>query len=131
MDTALDMLAGAEPMAFVLTADRARSVPFYENVLGLPRVAEDAFAVTFRLANGTPLRLTDLPGHQPSGHTVLGWAVPDIAATVAALKERGVTMTIYEGFGQDADGIWHAPDRSAKLVWFNDPEGNVLSLKQD
>jgi hypothetical protein len=67
----------------------------------------------------------------PSAHTVLGWTVPDIAAAVALLKERGVAMNVYEGFGQDELGIWQAPDRSAKIVWFNDPEGNVLSLKQD
>jgi catechol 2,3-dioxygenase-like lactoylglutathione lyase family enzyme len=127
----MEIVADAEPMVFVLTADRARSVPFYEKVLGLPLVASDPFAVTFRLGNGTPLRLTDLPGHVASAHTVLGWTVPDIAAAVALLKERGVAMNVYEGFGQDELGIWQAPDRSARIVWFNDPEGNVLSLKQD
>jgi len=126
----VSILTDAEPMTFVLTADRAKSRPFYEDVLGLPVVGEDDFAVTFRLANGTPLRLTSLPGHVPSDHTVLGWTVSDIAAAVAELKRKGVAMNIYEGFGQDEDGIWHAPDRSAKLVWFNDPEGNVLSVKQ-
>lgn len=124
-------IAQAQPMVFILTADRAGARVFYEEVLGLPVVAEDPFALTFRLANGTPLRLTDLPGHMASPHPVLGWTVPDIAAAVAELKGRGVAFQIYEGFGQDADGIWEAPDRSVKIAWFADPEGNVLSIKQD
>lgn len=36
----------------------------------------------------------------------------------------------YEGFGQDADGIWSSPDGGAKVAWFADPDGNLLSLTQ-
>lgn len=123
-------LASAPPVNFVLTARREAAKPFYAAALGLPIVGEDDFAVTFALAGGASLRLTDLPGHQPSGHTVLGWTVPDIAASVALLRGRGVTFKVYEGFGQDADGIWTAPGGAAKVAWFVDPDGNVLSLTQ-
>jgi hypothetical protein len=30
---------------------------------------------------------------------------------------------------QDADGIWTAPG-GARVAWFPDPDGNVLSLTQ-
>ena len=30
----------------------------------------------------------------------------------------------------DADGIWTSPDGSAKVCWFDDPDGNNLSLTQ-
>lgn len=31
-------------------------------------------------------------------------------------------------FEQDELGIWTAPDGSAKVAWFEDPDGNLLSL---
>ena len=54
-----------------------------------------------------------------------------IAAVVQTLRDRGVTLTIYEGMGQDELGIWTAPDGKAKVAWFADPDGNVLSLSED
>jgi predicted enzyme related to lactoylglutathione lyase len=126
----MELLQGASPVSFVLTSDRARSKPFYAGALGLKMLAEDDFAVTFGLAGGAIMRLTDLPGHEAQGNTVLGWNVADIHATVAALRERGITFRIYEGFGQDADGIWAPPGGGAKVAWFTDPDGNVLSLTQ-
>lgn len=122
--------AAAQPVCFVLTADRARSKPFYAEVLGLRLLGEDGHAVTFDLGNRTPMRLTDLPGHRPAAATVLGWNVADIAGAVRDLAARGVMFNIYEGFGQDAHGIWSSPDGGARVAWFNDPDGNVLSLTQ-
>ncbi|AOG01095.1 glyoxalase-like domain protein [Blastomonas sp. RAC04] len=122
-------LSSAKPVTFINTASRAASEPFYRDVLGLPFVADDGFAAVFDLP-GAVLRITELQDYQPAPHPALGWMVDDIAATMQALIERGVTPTIYEGFGQDALGIWTAPDGVAKVAWFNDPDGNVLSLTQ-
>ena len=126
----MTLLAAAHPISFVLTANRSAAKPFYAGALGLAIVSEDDFAVTFALAGGATMRLTDLPGHVAQGHTVLGWAVADIGAAVADLRGKGVTFKIYEGFGQDADGIWSPPGGGAKVAWFCDPDGNVLSLTQ-
>jgi hypothetical protein len=41
-----------------------------------------------------------------------------------------VVFTVYEGMGQDGLGIWTSPDGKGKVAWFNDPDGNVLSLTQ-
>ena len=61
-------------------------------------------------------------------HTVLGWAVSDIEASVRAMAAQGIVFNIYPGFGQDDLGIWSAP--GVKVAWFNDPEGNGLSITQ-
>ncbi|MFM5907261.1 MAG: VOC family protein [Novosphingobium sp.] len=122
--------AASAPLCFVLTADRARARPFYADVLGLRVLGEDDHAVTFDLGNRTPMRLTDLPGHKASGHTVVGWHVADIRAVMADLKAKGVTFHLFDGFGQDEDGIWQAPGGGAKIAWFSDPDGNGLSLTQ-
>jgi predicted enzyme related to lactoylglutathione lyase len=120
----------ARPCSFILTANRTAAKPFYAGALGLRIASEDAFAVTFDLGGGAMLRLTDLPDHQPGSHTVLGWSVSDIRVAVAGLRDKGVTFRIYEGFGQDEDGIWTPPGGGAQVAWFADPDGNVLSLTQ-
>ncbi len=124
------ILANSAPVSFILTANRTAAKPFYAGALGLPIVHEDDFAVTFALGSGTTMRLTDLPGHSGQGHTVLGWTVDDIKSAVAELRSKGLTFKIYEGFGQDGDGIWSPPGGGAKVAWFADPDGNVLSLTQ-
>jgi len=123
-------LAQSTPITFVLTADRDRAKPFYAGALGLPILDEDDFAVTFGLAGGATMRLTALPDHKPGNHTVLGWAVADIFAAVAALRAKGLTFKVYDGFGQDENGVWTAPGGGARVAWFTDPDGNVLSLTQ-
>lgn len=122
-------LVSARPIAMITTADRKRAEPFYADTLGLPRSGDDGFAALFDLA-GTTLRLTEVPDYRPTGHPVLGWEVDDIAAVVAALAARGLAMTVYEGLGQDEQGIWTAPDGSCKVAFFADPDGNALSLTQ-
>jgi catechol 2,3-dioxygenase-like lactoylglutathione lyase family enzyme len=126
----MSLPAAAQPVCFVLTANRAAAKPFYADVLGLRIMGEDDHAVTFDLGNRTPLRLTDLPGHMGAGHTVLGWHVGDIKSAVKALRAKGVEFKVYEGFGQDADAIWNSPGGGAAVAWFADPDGNVLSLTQ-
>ena len=124
----MSLPAAAAPVAFILTADRAVTQPFYADVLGLKLIAEEDFGVVFDLGSGATLRLTDLKDHAPGPHTVMGWEVPDIRAAMADLRAKGVRFEIYEGFGQDEEGVWSFQD--TKLAWFNDPEGNNLSLAQ-
>ncbi len=123
------MPPGAKAVTFIVTRDRARSKAFYGGTLGFTLAHEDDFAAVFDL-NGTALRISTVETHTPQPHTVLGWQVPDIAGAVTALRARGVVFTIYQGFGQDALGIWSAPGSGAKIAWFTDPDGNVLSMAQ-
>jgi catechol 2,3-dioxygenase-like lactoylglutathione lyase family enzyme len=123
------LFESAKPIVMIATADRPRAVPFYRDVLGLPMVAEDDYASVFAVA-GVTIRLSTVPGWQPSGHTVFGFEVADAAATARALTALGVTMIRYPGFAQDADGLWSAPGGGAKVGWFLDPDGNNLSIAQ-
>jgi catechol 2,3-dioxygenase-like lactoylglutathione lyase family enzyme len=125
----MSVLSSSGVVTFVLTRDREASKAFYTDTLGLRFVADDPFATVLEM-NGAVLRIVHIDGYQAGPHPVLGWEVADIAATIRALVARGVTMTIYEGFGQDALGVWTSPDGKAKVAWFNDPDGNVLSLAQ-
>jgi catechol 2,3-dioxygenase-like lactoylglutathione lyase family enzyme len=117
------------PVAFVSTADADRAIAFYGGTLGLDLVSRDDFGMFFALGTAL-LRVTPMPDFKAHPHPVLGWDVADIGAAATALKAAGVELTIYEGFGQDELGIWTAPDGKAKVAWFTDPDGNVLSLSE-
>jgi catechol 2,3-dioxygenase-like lactoylglutathione lyase family enzyme len=121
--------AAAKVMTFIVTRDRAVAKKFYGEILGFKQISEDDFAVVFDL-NGTMLRISTVKDHAAPPHTVLGWQVPDIVASVKTLKAKGVTFNVYEGFGQDDLGIWTAPGSTNKIAWFLDPDGNNLSLAQ-
>lgn len=122
------MLSSAKIVAFAPTRDAKAARAFYEGVLGLKLVSEDKFALVFD-ANGTMLRVTIVPPYTPQQFTVLGWDVADIAATVADLSAKGVEFQRYGMPGQDERGIWTSPG-GAKVAWFKDPDGNVLSVTQ-
>jgi catechol 2,3-dioxygenase-like lactoylglutathione lyase family enzyme len=122
------MLAGLPLIAFVSTTDTGRAVHFFRDLLGLKLVSESPFALEFDCA-GTILRVTPVDKVVPAPYTVLGWRVPDIAATVRSLAGAGVHLEKFAGMVQSQDGIWTAPS-GAKIAWFKDPDGNVLSVSQ-
>jgi catechol 2,3-dioxygenase-like lactoylglutathione lyase family enzyme len=122
------MLGSSDLVAFAASADLSRARAFYEGVLGLPVVDQDDFACVFD-ANGTMLRVTAVREVSPAGYTVLGWRVADIEAAVRGLSARGVAFSRFDGMEQDDNGIWTSPG-GAKVAWFTDPDGNVLSLTQ-
>ncbi len=122
------MLGSSKLIAFAPAKDLKRARKFYEKVLGLRFVSEDAFALVFDAA-GIMLRVASVPDFQPAPFTILGWQVSAIEASVRELKERGVSFERYDFMPQDELGIWASPS-GAKVAWFKDPDGNVLSLTQ-
>lgn len=121
-------LRDAALVAFGAITDSARAAAFYVGTLGLTLRYEDDFALVVD-ANGVELRLQKVGAVTPSGFTSLGWQVRDIAAVVTALEERRVTLERYPWFEQDAHGVWQAPS-GARVAWFRDPDGNLLSVAQ-
>ena len=116
-------------MAFAATANPAKAKAFYAGTLGLRLVADDGFALVFDV-HGTMLRVTTVQKVAVAPYTVLGWQVDDIAAAAAELKAAGVEFQRYPGMQQDALGIWDAPGGAARVAWFQDPDGNILSISQ-
>jgi catechol 2,3-dioxygenase-like lactoylglutathione lyase family enzyme len=118
-----------EVMAFVATANPEKSKAFYTEVLGL-KLVEDAWFAIVLMAGNTRMHIEKVKEFTPQPFTVLGWQVPDIAATVASLAAKGVKFERYPGLEQDAAGIWATPDGVGKVAWFKDPDGNTLSLTE-
>ena len=122
------MLANQAIKAFVPTTKPAEAKIFYRDVLGLTLLSEDAYALEFN-SNGTLLRVITVPELTPHPFTAVGWNVDDIVGTIRALNEKGVHCEKYGFMEQDELGIWTSPGR-AKVAWFKDVDGNVLSLTE-
>ena len=97
-------------------------------MLGLLLISEDEYALVFD-AHGTMLRVAIVGEIVLAPYTVLGWQVSDIEATVRALAAKAVKFERYAWMEQDDLGIWSAPS-GAKVAWFKDPDGNLLSISK-
>jgi len=125
----LNKLGTYNIIGFLNIVDVDRAKAFYRDTLGLRLVSEEPpFALVFD-ANGIMLRLGMAKDLTPAHGTVLGWQVPDAAATVRDLEQAGVRFERYERLKQDELGIWTAPT-GARVAWFKDPDGNLLSVSE-
>jgi catechol 2,3-dioxygenase-like lactoylglutathione lyase family enzyme len=122
------MTPSVEAIAFVPSLDLERSSQFFTDVLGLELRELNDFACVLQ-AGSTMLRVTRVEQLTPHPFTVFGLSVPDIRTAAAGLAARGVEPLRYPGLAQDGQGIWAAPD-GALVLWFHDPDRNVLSLTQ-
>jgi len=125
------MLGSMDIIAFVPTRNRDKARPFFEKTLGLRFVSDDQFALVFD-ANGVMVRVVDVSsvaGFEPAPFTILGWNVGDIGKIVRGLGKKGIEFERYPGMQQDPLGVWSSPS-GAKVAWFKDPDGNVLSVTE-
>jgi catechol 2,3-dioxygenase-like lactoylglutathione lyase family enzyme len=98
-----------------------RSIAFYGETLGLPRVSDTEGWPEFQLGENVSLYLVDPTniGREFEGpHTSsIALRVPDVEAAQRALEAKGV-----EFFGEPFDtGVCH-------MAIFRDPDGNTLML---
>ena len=123
----MGILESAKPAIIICTRDRARAIAFYHDILGLTVAYEDSFAAVFNIG-GVTLRVSIVADFTPHEHTILGFTVPDVAATVKALRGKGVIFNTYQHLRQYELGVWTAPGGVVGVAWFKDPDGNVLSV---
>ena len=123
------MLHEAQVIGFVPTRDAEAARTFYEGVLELEFVSDVGFAMVFRMADGTMMRVVRVGAFTPATFTILGWAVTGITEKARALAARGVAALRFSSLEQDADGVWTAPSGD-RVLWFKDPDGNTLSFSE-
>jgi hypothetical protein len=122
------MLSDKKLKAFIPTINPVKAKKFYMDILGLTLLSEDNYALEFN-ANGTLLRITTVEKLNPQPFTVLGWDVDNIVFLIESLVSKGVIFERYNFFEQDNLGIWTSPS-GAKVAWFKDTDGNLLSLTE-
>jgi catechol 2,3-dioxygenase-like lactoylglutathione lyase family enzyme len=114
----------SSPIVAVSAIDRARA--FYQDILGLEIVDDSMGDVLVFRTGDTSLIVyrSDFAGTNKANAVV--WGVGDeIEPIVANLKAKGAVFEHYEGMGLKGD--IHV-DGAMKMVWFKDPDGNILHL---
>ena len=122
------MLANGMLKAFIPTVNPQEAILFYRDLLGFELMSEDDYAMEFN-ANGTLLRVTIVDEFVPQPFTILGWNIENLVFTVRQFNEKNIYFEIFDFLEQDDLGIWNSPD-GAKVAWFKDPDGNILSLTE-
>jgi catechol 2,3-dioxygenase-like lactoylglutathione lyase family enzyme len=122
------MLATSKLQTIIWTSRVEEAAQFYCGVLGLRRKGRSDGARVFNVG-GSDLRLSPVPSTQPTVHTVVGFAVSDLSVVITSLRAHGVKFERFPGFSQDDNGVLKTPD-GAKVAWFRDPDGNLLSIVQ-
>ena len=123
------MLKDRNSSAIVAVSDIDRARAFYKDTLGLALLpgGEQDDMLAFRTGD---TRLTvyrsDFAGTNKAN--AVTWEMTgDLVATVDDLRGKGVTFEQYDMPGLTfRDGIHEAGE--VKLVWFKDPDGNILHL---
>ena len=120
------MLNGAGTHTTLPVEDPERAKAFYADKLGMEPASETPSG-NFYETGGSRFLLYPTQGRPSGAHTQMGFAVDDIEATVAALKERGLEFEDYDfpGFDKATSIAQTGPVRAA---WFKDSEGNLLGV---
>ena len=123
------MLKDKSSSAIVAVGDIARARDFYQNILGLDLVDDSMGEVLVFRTGGTSLVVykSEFAGTNKGNAAV--WGVGDeIDAIATALKGRDVAFEHYADMpGLRLEGDIHVAG-DMKMVWFKDPDGNILHL---
>ena len=119
----------ARLIGFVPSTDLQASALFYCDKLGLALLHSDDYALELQTGN-SKIRVAKVNEALKAAHTIVGWEVDDIDATVEELRNRGIAFVFYEGMPQDEKGVCSFPN-GGKVAWFKDPDENVLSITQN
>ncbi len=121
------MLSDKSSSAIVAVSDLARARTFYVDTLGLKVVDNDDQIIVLQTGDTRlVVYVSEFAGSNRANAVV--WGVDDqIDAIVADLTEKGVTFEHYDMDGARYEGGIHHFD-AVKLVWFKDPDGNLLHL---
>ena len=119
------MLRDKDSPAIVAVKDIERAKRFYRDVLELELIEESEQVMQFKTGKtALVVYLSEFAGTNQANAVV--WGVGgDIDAIVGRLREKGVRFEHYEAMDY-ADGIHRAGDFA--MVWFKDPDGNILHL---
>jgi catechol 2,3-dioxygenase-like lactoylglutathione lyase family enzyme len=122
------MLASSRLQTIICTSRLPEAERFYGEILSLPVISRSHGGVIFNVGGGD-LLVMPVPSIEPSTHTTVGFAVPDLARVMTALEEHGVQWVRVPGLPHDESGVVVSP-WGARVVWFRDPDGNILSIVQ-
>ncbi|GHA32410.1 glyoxalase [Devosia pacifica] len=120
------MLNDLDSSAIIAVSDIGRAREFYAETLGLELLDEGMGGVMVFKTGRTSLVVypSQFAGTNKANAVVWGGA-SDIESLVSKLKAKGVVFEHYPELGLEGD-IHGSGDM--KMIWFKDPDGNILHV---
>ena len=114
--------------AIVAVSDIERSRQFYSDVLGLDLSDDGMEGVLVYKTGATHLVVYPSESAGTNQANAVVWSCgADTEVIAAELRAKGVTFERYEMEGATYDNGVHDAN-GFKMVWFKDPDGNILHL---
>ncbi|WP_307043584.1 VOC family protein [Agromyces ramosus] len=115
-------------MAVLPASDQERARRFWSDVFGLTPLRSD-MGGDFYIVGGVPLLVYETQFAGTAQNTSFGLFTDDLDRDMAALREKGVTFNEYDlpGLKTENGVVDMDGERGA---WFNDSEGNIISIAQ-
>eukprot|EP00873_Tetraselmis_striata_P032696 jgi/Tetstr1/452960/TSEL_039996.t1 len=114
--------------AIIAVSDIERARKFYSETLGLELEEDGMGGVLVYKTGSTHLLVypSDFAGTNKANAVVFDCG-GDIEGIVESLRGKGVTFEHYPDMGLDFENGIHSSG-DFKMVWFKDPDGNILHL---
>jgi predicted enzyme related to lactoylglutathione lyase len=122
------MLNESKVTANIPAADLERARNFYAEKLGLTPTQQNPGGLIYTTDGGTTFFLYQTAYAGQSGHTIAQFHVPDVAAEVKDLKEKGISFEHYDMPGMTWEGDVASSPEMGRAAWFKDSEDNILCL---
>jgi len=122
------MLADTTAVANLAVKDLEAAKRFYSETLGLAEIGKQGDELAIYRSGNSTLNVYRSEFAGTNKATAVTWSVGDaLDRMVAALKSKGVRFERYEMPGATMDGDVHVFG-DVRVVWFKDPDGNILNL---
>lgn len=123
------MLADSNAIATIAVKDLSKARNFYGAALGLRELPNpDNPEVIIFESGGTRLMVYRSTYAGTNQATVVTWSVPDLDIIVEALRAGGMVFEHYDLPQLTRHGDVHVAGDGLRVVWFKDPDGNILSI---
>ena len=123
------MLSSYTPVATLPTSDLARARSFYQDTLGLTVQRDGMGGVSYTCGGGN-LFVYESSYAGTNKATSVTFEIPtsEFNGEVDALRAKGIEFMTFDLEGAEwKDGV-ASMGSEMKVVWFTDPDGNILNL---
>jgi len=122
------MLGDKDAAANIAVKNLEIAKKFYEDTLGLTQVAAEGQEVIVLKSGNSTVNVYRSQYAGTNKSTTMTWVVgEDIESVVQQLKAKGITFEHYDMPGVTREGDVHIAG-DMKVVWFKDPDGNILNI---
>lgn len=122
------MLGDKDAAANIAVKNLEIAKKFYEDTLGLTQVAAEGQEVIVLKSGNSTVNVYRSQYAGTNKSTTMTWVVgEDIESVVQQLTAKGITFEHYDMPGVTREGDVHIAG-DMKVVWFKDPDGNILNI---